>query len=168
MLIRVLLVTINVLLGAQLVALATTPVEPMAVTAPGSTDPARKPAPPEAADAMRPGIVGYDRDHALSRPLFSPERRPWQPPVQAAAVEPEPVRLVEPEPEADFVLIGIGVARGQARALLTNGAGDRLGWVAEGETVHDWTVSAITGRSVTIARAEREVSLTLDPGSSLE
>ena len=164
MLIRFLLLTVNVWLGAELVSLATSPVEPMPAAAHGRIQAVRSEASAATAEALRPAMASYDRHHALSRPLFSPDRRPWQPPAEEpveAAPVPEPAYQAEPEPEADFILIGIGVARGQARALLMSGAGDELGWVAEGETVFDWTISAISERSITIERAEREVSLNL-------
>jgi hypothetical protein len=172
MLIRFLLVTVNLLLGAQLVALATKPVEPTPAMARGPVDPGRSGPPAVSGDAVRPDLAAaYERRHAVTRPLFSPDRRPWQPRVQVAEREPEPAPVAEPEIEADFVLIGIGFARGEARALLTNGAGEALGWVAEGDTISDWTVSAISERSVKMAQAEREVSLSLhaeppgDPGA---
>jgi hypothetical protein len=161
MLIRFLLVTINVLLGAQLVSLATTPVDPMPAMARGSVDPARSGPPAGSGDAVRPNFAAYELEHAATRPLFSPDRRAWQPPVRAVEREPERAPVVGPEVEADFVLIGIGIARGQARALLTSGAGEDLVWVAEGDTLLDWTVSAISERSVTMEHAEGEVSLNL-------
>ena len=166
MLIRFLLVTINFLLGAQLVSLATTPADPMPAVARGSVNPARSGPPAGSGDAVRPGLAAYELEHAVTRPLFSPDRRPWQLPVQVVEREPEAAPVVEPEVEADFVLIGIGIARGQARALLTSGAGEDLGWVTQGETVLNWTVSAIFERSVTMARAEREVSLNLHAETS--
>ena len=167
MLIRVLLLTINVALGAELALLVTSPVEPTPAPEPDHLQLARRAPASESAAAPRPEISRTDRHQAMTRPLFSPDRRPFEPPVQPrAGPAPEPVYPSEPEPEADFVLIGIGVARGRARALLTSGAGDHLGWVAEGETVLEWTITEISGRSVTIGRAEREVSLDLDADAS--
>jgi hypothetical protein len=169
MLIRMMLVTMNVALGAELALLVTSPAEPTATLEAGDLQLARGAPAPERTAALRPGISATDRHHALTRPLFSPDRRPWVPPVEArAAPEPEPAYEPELEPEADFVLIGIGVARGRARALLTSGAGDDLGWVAEGDTVMDWTVTAISDRSVTIERAEHKMSLDLHADASQE
>lgn len=166
MLARLALLALNAALFAALAGLIATPIDPAPATAGPLLNLVRRAEPAEPDATPLAPLRALERQHALSRPLFEPDRRPWQPP----APPPEPESEPEPEPEIvyeepeiapDFVLVGVGIARGRARALLRSAAGDELGWVAEGETVLDWTIAAISEASVTMRHSEREVSLSL-------
>jgi hypothetical protein len=123
---------------------------------------------PESDGAERPDFSGLARNQVVARPLFAPDRRPWLPP----APPPEPVTIeiepdVEPAPDLelppDFILLGIGIANGEARALLLDqNAADSV-WVTEGESVGGWIVTAISDQSVTVEQDGRALSLTLYP-----
>ena len=157
--IRLLLATaaVNVGLGFAIAGVLTRPLPGRLPAADARLQPVRTDLPESAQAAARPAL---DREMALGRPLFSPDRRAWQPPPPPPVVE-----VAAPQPEetvvADFVVAGLGVARGRAKAFLTDGNGEAIGWVAEGDTVMDWTVVAIAGRAVTFRQADREVAFEL-------
>jgi hypothetical protein len=116
-------------------------------------------------EAGRLDFSGLDRNQVIARPLFSMERRPWQPPPEPAAA---PVAAVAPEPEQvqDVVLLGVGIAGGRARALLMRADGTESAWVTEGETIWDWTIGEISDQSVAIEHGDRDLSLRLYPTAS--
>jgi hypothetical protein len=99
---------------------------------------------------------------ALARPLFSPSRRPFRPPVIPAA----PVALVQtpPPPAApDLIVDGIWLQGEDKQAHLRGKDSDVGEWRTEGDRADGWRVKSITPSSVTVQSGGREVTLRLYP-----
>jgi hypothetical protein len=159
----ILLTAVNAVLVLGVLRLLAMPVD-VTPTPPGG---GRQAAGAAAPDGAAPDLSGLDRTQVLARPLFAPDRRPWQPPpapevVEVLAEEPEVVA----EPPPDLVLLGVAISEGRAAALIGDlGGMAEPAWVSEGETVLGWTVGAVTGQAVTLTGDGREVALTLYPGA---
>lgn len=115
-------------------------------------------------------LTSLEHNQALSRPLFAPDRRPWQEPMAPETFETfeEPEMTYEPEAAPpELSLVGIGIANGRASALLLDPMQGEPEWVAEGDSIARWTVRAVSDRSVTLEGDGGTVSLSLypsDPG----
>ena len=92
------------------------------------------------------------------RPLFYIDRRMPEPPAEAAAAPPTPLRLK---------LEGIAIAGGSRVAVLRNLNGNGLMQLAEGETHEGWTLESISSGAATFSRdGEQRTELPLDPAGS--
>jgi hypothetical protein len=108
---------------------------------------------------------------AYSRPLFSKDRRPWQPPppdpteqVAAPVEQVAPVEIVEP-PQAK--LVGVSASGGtDLKALMQLSVAPEPEWYIVGDDLDGWTVRRISAQSVVVARGEQEVSFELYPETS--
>jgi hypothetical protein len=132
---------------------------------------------PEAAASSAPASesgVGSAFFEALLRPLFHPTRRPFEPPAEpsesvpelaevfdesvvAFTLEQEPAEL---EPLA-FNLAGISLSSGNKQALLGTSAGADMRWMALGDSINGWTVTAITRNDVILVSGDRTVAVQL-------
>jgi hypothetical protein len=107
--------------------------------------------------------------HAYSRPLFSPDRRPWEPPPpppapkkKPAARQQQPVaQVLEPPP---FRLVGVSIPNGAAaKALLRRDSDPEPGWVAEGGNLEGWIVEKIDLQSIVLQQNGQSFSIDLYP-----
>ena len=104
----------------------------------------------------------------FSRPLFSQDRRKYQPPAPKPKPEPKKVVAAEPAPEPvidppDFRLVGVSISGQAARALVVSSSSPDPRWVAEGETIGRWTLVRIADDSISVAQSGKEVVLELYP-----
>jgi hypothetical protein len=157
-----LLVALNALVVLGVVRLLATPVDVSPTLPAGSRGGT---APGAGADPGALDLSGLDYNQVLARPLFAPDRRPWQEPESPEMVElaPEPEIFDETAAPAELQLIGIGIANGRASALIVDPAGGDPEWVAEGDSIADWTVGTISEQSVVLEGAGGAVSLNLYP-----
>jgi len=106
-----------------------------------------------------------DREEVLARPLFRPDRRPWQPRLaDASSVNPPltsaPLDTTLPPP--DIRLLGIIRAGVTARALIRSGATPTGKWYVRGDQVEGWRLSDVAKDRIVIeARGQRQ-ELALD------
>jgi hypothetical protein len=121
----------------------------------------------EAPDIVRPSLTAPempalsstpDRDRASSEmPLFHADRRPG--PAEAA----DGSSLAAEATEAPFVLKGVLIANGTARAsLLRNVEGD-IQWVKRGNTIDGWELESVRSDRVELSRGEYRTTLLLYP-----
>ncbi len=106
-----------------------------------------------------------DRDEVLARPLFRPDRRPWQ---QAAAVASSasptlplaPIELAQPPP--DVRLVGLVLTGTKARALIRLGAGTTGQWFARGDLVNGWQLAEIDRDRIVLEAFSQRQEFVLD------
>jgi hypothetical protein len=106
----------------------------------------------------------------LNRPLFFKARKPYTPPpspspppppVTVAAPAPPPAPP-SPIPDPELTLAGVTITAGVRKAYLAQrGNATEGSWVAEGETVLGWQVSAIHEQSIALRHGSRTVELSL-------
>jgi hypothetical protein len=103
------------------------------------------------------------------RPLFSPQRRPTPEPGQAPVAEPEPAAAAPaPEPVAveltrpDLRLLGTMTGGARSTALIAQAEGEPV-WLAEGDAIGGWTLSAISADSVELSRDSGSFRVDLYP-----
>lgn len=150
--VRILLVTLVVALGGALASLwLDESGQPLAFawTAPA-------PLPPElsagaSAEAAAPANPAQFMA-VLDRPMFAPDRRPPPPPAPPAPPPP-------PDPLANVTLYGL-FGNGDSGGVLANFDG-KVRRVHVNESIGDWTVKGIEGRSVTFARGDETRTLNL-------
>ena len=113
-----------------------------------------------------PAIVLHQ---ASQRPLFAPNRRPWTPPLEAAAgtVEqmPPEVPVVPLAPPPTVMLLGIQKSPNGSTVLLAAEAGSAPIWLKEGESYQSWHVRNINAASVDLAYGDSKLTLELYPPS---
>lgn len=157
-----LLLAVNALLAAAVVRLAATPADVAPIP------PDRRQAP--AIDAADPGedvlpeLADLDRNQVVTRPLFAPSRRAWQPPAvpEPDASEADPAEA--PELPAEFALVGVAIANGKGQALIRDLASDADAvWVTEGETIGGYTLAEVSGQSAQLQRDGKSFPLELYP-----
>lgn len=113
-----------------------------------------------AADAGTLADASSDRDEVLARPLFRPDRRPWQP-IPAApfrlSAAPAPPPVVEPPlPPPDIRLVGLVRSGETVRALIRSGAAPAARSYVRGDLIGGWRLSEVgRDRIVLEARGER-------------
>ncbi len=96
----------------------------------------------------------------VERPLFSPTRRPPQPPpVQVAAPAPAPTPA--PPTPIGFSLVGVALSDGKRVALVRRQEDGRVLSVPEGTEVLGWTVQRIESDSASFRRGASEEILVL-------
>lgn len=92
------------------------------------------------------------------RPLFYADRRMPEPPAEAAAAPPAPLRLK---------LEGIAIAGGSRVAVLRNLSNNGLVQLAEGESHEGWTLDSLSSVAATFSRdGEQRTELPLDPAGN--
>lgn len=99
----------------------------------------------------------------VSRPLFTPGRRPNVPEAKTAKqVAPRPATSAPPADPIPFQLTLSGVLEGTegAQALILGGSND-ASWRRVGDTVQGWTIITITNNEVVLSRNAREHRLEL-------
>jgi hypothetical protein len=102
-------------------------------------------------------------DAMVSRPLFSPDRRPHDPGIELAAL-PLEEWVAEPEPAAGITypsirFVGSIVEDGRSRAIVSDGFNVRA--VAIGEEIDGWTVKDIEARRLILALDAERLELTI-------
>jgi hypothetical protein len=106
---------------------------------------------------------------AYSRPLFSPDRRAWEPPAPPPApVEPEfePVAQPDapPQPAPSIRLIGVSSAgAADMKALLQMPDGGEPVWVLVGDVLEGWAVDRIDPQAITIRLGTEKMTFDLYP-----
>lgn len=110
-------------------------------------------------DAVQPG----QGSEALSRPLFSPTRREYQPPPVPVAPPAEIAPLVQPTvvPIPSFRLIGIRRTGPDAAALLSVSPDQKAEWALVGAIVEGWTIERVDSHSVALRLADRSTVVDL-------
>lgn len=108
---------------------------------------------------------------AYSRPLFSKDRRPWQPPppdpTEQAAAPAAPVATTEPIEPPQAKLVGVSAAGGSdMKALLHLSVAPEPEWFIVGDDLEGWTINKINAQSVVMVRGEQTFSLELYPEAS--
>lgn len=96
--------------------------------------------------------------HILTRPIFSPSRKPWSAPEKVAKAAPTDQARVA------ISLSGIASAGRVKRAFLAvagKGDGD---WLSEGNKFDGWTVGKIGESNVTLENGAQTITLNLYPG----
>ncbi len=127
--------------GAQ--AAAPAAPEPAALALPGIEEPA----------VAVPPLAAYAA--VVERPLFSPARRP--------AVVAPPDAAAPPARSDELTLRGVMLAPHKRVALIEiEGADEEARWLAEGETLHGWTIEAIHARHVVLSEDGESRQLALD------
>lgn len=153
-------VTTILALGAGNLLLSETAVDiaPIAV-APLSQAKAEIQAAAKGDDAVQPG-QGFE---ALSRPVFSPTRREYQPPPLPVAPPAEIAPLVQPTvvPIHSFRLIGIRRTGPEAAALLSVSPDQKAEWSPVGAIVEGWTIERVDSHSVALRLADRSIVIDL-------
>lgn len=99
-------------------------------------------------------------DVIAARPLFSPSRRPYEPPPEPEAELPEP----EPEVVATpLELVGVFLADGRRSALLLPENETEASWVREGEELAGWWVERVELDLVELRQRDRLEVVELRP-----
>lgn len=105
----------------------------------------------------------------FSRPLFNQDRRKYQPPKPKPKPAPKPKKVAKKPPPKkviqppQFRLIGISYNGSSARALIASVPNVDPQWIAEGETIDQWTLTKIAKEGITVTQAGTEVSIGLYP-----
>ena len=106
----------------------------------------------ERAPGVQPADVGLNLQDTLSRPVFSPTRREFEPVTVPVTPQPE---TVTPAPPAvveipAFHLEGIRTIGADVSALLSIGAEDQPRWLPIGGALEGWTLERIDTHSVAL------------------
>ncbi len=102
----------------------------------------------------------------FSRPLFSIDRRKYEPPKpkppppQKTVNAPKPAPVVNPP---ELRLIGVSIDGTSARALIAGGPDPNPVWVAEGEAIEGWVLAKVLEGAITVTQAGAEFSIDLYP-----
>ena len=127
---------------------------------------------------LAPGVAGSlqipdagDFSETFERPLFSPSRRKFVPPVAPPPVEvavapvAQPAAPPPPEvaPAVAPSLLGISIHGGAAKALLRIAGAEAAVWYGNGETVDGWTISAIDKDEAVLKRDGKVARIPLFP-----
>ncbi len=105
----------------------------------------------------------------FSRPLFSQDRRKFQPPK--AKPKPKPKKVAKKQPAKkparppDFRLIGVSIVGTAARALIVGDSTEGPEWIAEGDAIAEWTLTKVHDQSILVTQGEMEVMIELYPQS---
>ena len=114
-----------------------------------------------------------DLSETLERPLFSPTRRKYQPPLAEETAPPDAPTPVEvPAQPAPVVaapkLLGVTINGDEVAALLQSPSTPNPAWHRMGAGVDGWTITEIDSNSVTFSNGyNREVRTLYDMGESL-
>ena len=96
----------------------------------------------------------------VDRPLFSPDRRPPEPPAGAEQV-PEAAVAASTSPAPTLTLSAVIIEPGSRLALLKAASSVTLVRKREGESLEGWTVTEIRPDGVTLTRGENRHELVL-------
>jgi hypothetical protein len=101
---------------------------------------------------------------AIDRPLFTVDRRPYQPPPDAAAQ----AAIAVAAPELNARLLAVVTVAAEKLILLQVGGGNAVRKLKTGETVDGWTVRRVEDASATLSdgRFEHTVALTSGPAAT--
>jgi hypothetical protein len=91
-----------------------------------------------------------------ARPLFSADRKPYQPPLQAAVAE------LAAAPAMDFSLSGIVTTATARMALIRVGDSGPLVKLAVGESHEGWLLVAADGKTATLRNGDSSVEIHLN------
>ena len=120
----------------------------------------------DAAAAVASSTAPYPEHSALAvmaqRPLFTVDRRPYQPPPSAQNTAP----TGPPPPTIDAQLVGIAKAADAQLILLRVGGAPTVHRLRMGEQIEGWSVTSIGGATATLSNNghERELSLVTSAG----
>lgn len=95
-----------------------------------------------------------------ARPLFSEDRRPYQPPVEVA---PE----AAPVAAAPLELVGVLLTERRRAALIQPVGGNDPNWVREGERAEGWEIETIEQDRVHLRSGERAEVVELRPDTAV-
>ncbi|MBY3328887.1 hypothetical protein HFO02_36020 [Rhizobium laguerreae] len=109
----------------------------------------------------QPVILANASSEAITRPLFWPSRRPFEPAVILEGAQTPPAL----PPTMDQVLIGVFIDGSQRRALLRRPNDAEGIWLNEGDTIDGWRIADVTPEHATLEAAEVVVILKLYPDS---
>ncbi|MFN7055081.1 hypothetical protein [Hyphomonas sp.] len=106
-------------------------------------------------------ISDEDTSAAAEKPLFHPDRRPFQGPgiPASAAIEPGRDGSVPP-----FALRGVVLSDGMARASLAHQDTGDIRWITRGGMIDGWQLQQVRPGSVVLGRDGQNVTLQLHAG----
>ncbi len=114
--------------------------------------------------AAESGQPGTGETEMLSRPLFSPTRRPYVAPVAAPPPEPQAPPLQAEAPPAsggEIRVIGIFLNGGDRQALLVSPRFPEGKWLSVEADVEGWKLARIEADSVQLAGPQGSLNLPL-------
>lgn len=119
--------------------------------------------PPPQAPGAAARMGGADTAAILERPVFSPTRSRMAPIAPAQAAPPPPPPEEPPPLSEGWQLLGLGLADGQAVALVRPVAGGAVLRLRQGEAIEgDWVLAGVEQRrSAIFARGEDRQALAL-------
>jgi type II secretory pathway component PulC len=97
----------------------------------------------------------------LSRPLFSPSRKPPAPPPPPPPPVVQATPPPAPPPPPNLVLFGVVMDGEDARAVVRTGADKKMLRARIGDEIDGWKVSQIEGRKVVLSQDGRLATFTL-------
>lgn len=103
---------------------------------------------------------------SFSRPLFSEDRRKYQPPKakpKPVAKKPTVRRKVAAVEPPEIKLVGLSVAPTSSRALIMNSSTNETTWISVGENIQGWDVTAIDDNSLIMENRGEKISINLHP-----
>ncbi|MBB3743102.1 hypothetical protein FHX10_002595 [Rhizobium sp. BK591] len=126
---------------------------------------AGKPLSAQRGSSVKPTDVGLDQQDTLSRPIFSPTRREFEPVIAPVAPQPE---LIAPPPSAAisipaFHLEGIRKIGADVSALLSVGTEDPPHWLPIGGTLEGWTLERVDTHGVALRSGDQLTVVDLYP-----
>lgn len=108
---------------------------------------------------------GFEATQALSRPLFSSDRREFvEPQIQEPETTPEPPPVVSSYSAVPAVtLVGTRLIGDTNSALVMSSSGEEPNWLVVGDLVAGWTISEISSSRIVLASGEQSISVELYP-----
>ena len=111
--------------------------------------------------AEEPSPVLTADDPIVVRPIFFPSRRSWQAPIATTPQPPAPeLTLVE---EPNFVVEGVVMGKKLNRVLLRRADAKESQSLEIGQSMDDWTISAISASGVILEKGERRLEVPIYP-----
>ncbi|MGO7335782.1 hypothetical protein [Rhizobium leguminosarum] len=119
----------------------------------------------EGASGVQPAGVDLDLQDILSRPVFSPTRREFEPAIAPMAPQPETIAATPPAAISipAFHLTGVRKIGADVSALLSVGAEGPPDWLPIGATLEGWTLERIDIDSVALRSADQLTIVDLYP-----
>lgn len=126
-----------------------------------------------------PDSTAIDLSEAMNRPLFRPDRRPFDPNKIIAVQPTEPPQSIAPAITPAMVtqdstspsqlsVKGISVIASQRRALIASEADPQGSWLDQGASINGWKVSAIHNETVELLSGSSSLKLKLYVDNNLD
>jgi hypothetical protein len=108
---------------------------------------------------------GFEATQALSRPLFSSDRREFiEPEVQEQQAAPEPPPVASTYSAMPVVtLVGTRLIDNTNSALVVSSEGEEPNWLVVGDLISGWTISEISSSRIVLASGDQSISVELYP-----